>query len=242
MFSELCGKSTFENFIIVTTKWDGISRGVGGAHESELVDSFKPALDKGAQLVRYPIAAQSSAHDIIRRVVGYSSTNRRIRRHRNEVKAIRENATKALRDQEEKLRREFGLESHKIRKQMNIESEQAVSKVREQMRAEVEGVTAHHDEEERRVRTNMERMATLHYEARMTMKAEMRGMQEEAHLEIKRMAVCHDEEKRTMGTEIAALHRDNEARTVMETEVRGMEERARLEIKWLHKQTGGILV
>ena len=259
MFRELFRKSTLENVVILTNMWDKVSRGIGEARESELINYFfKPAIDKGAQFVRYHFTMQSSAHDIIRRITrnlptrlgkqqefvdetAHPGPDERIRRHQDELKAIREEAIKALRDKEE-LRREFEQEIRNIWKQMSAESEQEICKAREQTRVELERMTAHHDEEERRMKTNMERTAALHYEARMAMKAEMRGMQEEAHLEIRRMAVRHEEEKRRMGTEITALHHGNETRTAVETEIRGMEERARLEIKRLHKQTGGILV
>ena len=191
MFRQLCGKSTLENVIIVTSMWDDVLWGVGEARESELVNNFfKLALDKGAQLVRYHVAAQSSAHDIIRRVTRNLPTspgnqrefadettnpefNEWIRRYQDELKAIREEMTRGLRDQEEKLRREF---------------EQDIRQVREQMRAELERMAAHHDEEKRRMRIEMEQTAAFQNEARRVVETDMRRMQEQVRLEMGRLA------------------------------------------------------
>ena len=188
MFRQLCGKSTLENVIIVTSMWDDVLWGVGEARESELTTNFfKLALDKGAQLVRYRIATQSSAHDIIRRVTRNLSTSPGNQQEfvdestnpelyewiRRELKAIQEEMIRGLRDQEEKLRREF---------------EQDIRKVREQMRAELERMAAYHDEEVKRMKTEMERMAVFQNESIRLMETNMGRVQERAHLEVGRLA------------------------------------------------------
>ena len=231
MFRKFCSRLSLENFVIVTSMWGDFSWSVGEAHGGGLITNFfKPAIDEDTQLVRYHLVAQSSAHDIIQRITqntrlipGNSrqesdyeiiahELNERIRRYRDAPEPIREGMIQALRDLDEEIRRD------------------------------IEEVTVHLAKENRRMRTEMERMAALHNEARRAMEIEMRGMQEETHLEINRMAACHNEEKRRMGREITALHHGNEMRTAMETEIREMREQARSEIKLLHKQTGGILV
>ena len=157
MFRELCGRSTLENVIIVTTGWDHVSLGDGEVCESALVtDFFKPALDDGAKLVRYRVAAQQTAHDIIRRVTQNLRTspepNEQIRRHQDELKAVREEMIKVLRDQEQILRREFEQEIRRVREQARVElervrvdlerarveSEQEIRKAKEQTRVELE--------------------------------------------------------------------------------------------------------
>ena len=142
MFRKLCGKSTLENVIIVTTMWDRVSYD-GEARENTLVtDFFKRALDKGAQLVRYRVAAQPTAHDIIRRVTQNlrisPEPNEQIRRHQDELKAVREEMIKVLRDQEQILRREFEQEACKVWEQIMVEFEQKIYKVQEQARVELE--------------------------------------------------------------------------------------------------------
>ena len=125
-------------------------------------------------------------------------------------------AARALKDQEEEIQSDF---------------EQDICKIQEQTKAK----------SERWIRTEMERMAASYNKTKRAMETEMRVMQEEAYLEMKRVVARHDEEKRRVETEIAALRHDNETRK-MEAETRQMQEQARLEIKRLHKQTGGILV
>ena len=68
-FHELCGDTTLNNVVIVTNMWGNVSRDAGEVLENELSrKSFKPALDRGAQMVRHHNTAQS-AHDIIRKIV-----------------------------------------------------------------------------------------------------------------------------------------------------------------------------
>ena len=140
MVSKLCGKPMLQNVVIMTTMWDDVSRGAGEARESELVTNYlKPALDGGAQLVRYDNDVQSSAHDIIRRVTRNPELNEPTRqRHQNELQYVRREVIKVLIDQEEVLRRRFEQEIHKVREQTRAESERAIHEVQEQARAESE--------------------------------------------------------------------------------------------------------
>ena len=69
MFRELCGDTTLKNVILVTNMWGEIPQDVGEAREREITTGcLKPALDKGAQLVRHYNTIQS-AHDIVRSIL-----------------------------------------------------------------------------------------------------------------------------------------------------------------------------
>lgn len=69
MFRELCGDTTLKNVALVTNMWGEVSPEVGESSEYELSSrSFKPVIDKGAQMVRHHNTGQS-VHDIIRMIV-----------------------------------------------------------------------------------------------------------------------------------------------------------------------------
>ena len=69
IFRELCGEKSLKNVVLVTNMWGEVSQDVGEARERELASAFlKPALDKGAQMVRHHNTEQS-AHDVIRRII-----------------------------------------------------------------------------------------------------------------------------------------------------------------------------
>lgn len=54
MFLELCGENSLKNVTIVTTFWSEVTPAVGAKREAQLRDNFfKPALDKGAKLLRH---------------------------------------------------------------------------------------------------------------------------------------------------------------------------------------------
>lgn len=71
MFRKLCGDDSLKNVLIVTNMWNEVSLAKGIAREAELRTDdlfFKPALDKGAQLVRHTATAQS-ARTVLRLLV-----------------------------------------------------------------------------------------------------------------------------------------------------------------------------
>ena len=69
LFCKLCGESALKNVIIATNMWTGDSQDISEAREKELSGTFfKPALDRGAQMVRH-YNTTKSAHIIIRRIV-----------------------------------------------------------------------------------------------------------------------------------------------------------------------------
>jgi len=67
VFRQLCGQSTMVNVLIVTTKWDMTNHEMAVARETQLSTSdqiFKPAIEKGARLLRHD-NTRASAHSIL---------------------------------------------------------------------------------------------------------------------------------------------------------------------------------
>jgi hypothetical protein len=85
MFRKLCGDDTLKNVVIVTNTWSEVGQAKGEMREAELKNKFfKPALDKGAQMLRHDNTVQS-AHNISFRTILFllksnvsSSTRRKI--------------------------------------------------------------------------------------------------------------------------------------------------------------------
>jgi hypothetical protein len=71
LFRQLCGDTTLKNVVIVTNMWGEVSEEMGIAREVELANNdkfFKPALAKGAQMLRYannPESVRNVLHAII---------------------------------------------------------------------------------------------------------------------------------------------------------------------------------
>ncbi|KAJ2924780.1 hypothetical protein H1R20_g12313, partial [Candolleomyces eurysporus] len=68
MFSKLCGDSSLKNVVLLTNKWNEVDKRVGLAKEHELATRdifFKPALDKGARMMRHD-GSRRSALKVIR--------------------------------------------------------------------------------------------------------------------------------------------------------------------------------
>ncbi|KAG7089354.1 hypothetical protein E1B28_011044 [Marasmius oreades] len=72
VFKQLCGDDTLKNVVIVSNMWGQVDEDVGDAREQELTtnDTFlKPALDKGAKMVRHDNTPMN-ARAILRHLVG----------------------------------------------------------------------------------------------------------------------------------------------------------------------------
>ena len=135
MFRKLCGDTTLKNVILVTNMWGVDSQDANESREGELSSRFfKPALDKGAQMVRHHDTTQS-AHDILRRIIknrpavlqiqrelvdegkdivdtaaGESineELKEQIRRHQKELKELREEIMEALEAKDNQVRQEL---------------------------------------------------------------------------------------------------------------------------------------
>ena len=69
MFRKLCGDDTLKNVVIVTNMWGEVGQAKGEMREAELKNKFfKPALDKGAQMLRHGNTVES-AHNILRHII-----------------------------------------------------------------------------------------------------------------------------------------------------------------------------
>ena len=69
VFRKLCGDQTLKNVTILTNMWENIKPEDGEARERQLsARFFKPAIDKGARLLRHSNTVES-AHSIIRGIL-----------------------------------------------------------------------------------------------------------------------------------------------------------------------------
>lgn len=168
IFRKLCGETTLKHVVIATTMWDDVTPALGAKREKGLATNeplFKPALDKGARLVRHDNTA-ASAHEIIRSLMGLEPARLQIQRETvDENKAlIATEAGQALKDE---LERQAGAASRDI----------------EQLRAEVDGAFRRRDEQHR---AEMEAL-------RSEMRALMREKDELHLLEVEELRAALDE-------------------------------------------------
>ena len=174
MFRELCGDTTLRNVVIVTNMWGEVSPEDGESRENELSSRFfKPAIDKGARMVRHNKTAQS-AHDIIRMIMKNrpavlqiqrelvdehkdivdtaageavnKELNEQIRRHQAELKTIQEEMRQALKEKDEETKRELEEETRKLQEQM------------EKVKRDSEGMASNYAAEKVRMETKMKEM------------------------------------------------------------------------------------
>ena len=174
MFRELCGDSTLRNVVLVTNMWGEVSQEDGEEREEELITNFfKPVLDKRAQIARHHNTVES-AHDIIRHIIRNrpaalqiqrelvdegkdigdtaageavnKELNEQIRRHRAELKTIKEEMEKAMKDKDEETRRELEEETRKLQDHID------------RTRGDLATMTSRYDEEKRRTEDNIRRV------------------------------------------------------------------------------------
>ena len=146
MFHKLCGDAALKNIVLVTNMWGEVTPEVGEARERELSSKFfKPALDKGAQMIRHKNTVES-AHEIIRRIVKNRPVvlqiqrelvdehkdiadtaageainrelNEQMRRHRAELKKVEEEMVQALKEKDEETMQELEAERRKMQEQI----------------------------------------------------------------------------------------------------------------------------
>jgi len=167
MFQKLCGENTLQNVVIVTNMWGGVDRRVGEKREAELKGKdifFKPVLDKRGQMARH-LNTTDSARDILRLILhnpplplciqvelvdehkDISRTsageelnrelNARIRKHKEEVRALEEEMHRAMKDKDEEIRKELEEETKKVQgeiKRIEVEAEKMASDYRRRER------------------------------------------------------------------------------------------------------------
>jgi hypothetical protein len=148
MFRKLCGDSTLRNVIVVTNMWGEVDLQLGKEREAELMGEdifFKPVLDKGARMSRHDNTS-SSAENIIRLILenrplplriqqelvdeqkDISETgageelnrelNIQIRRHKQEMRVLREEMEQAMKNKDEETRRELEIETKRMQREI----------------------------------------------------------------------------------------------------------------------------
>ena len=185
MFRELCGDTSLENVVIVTSMWDNVPLDVGESREEELSSSFfKTALNKGARMVRHQNTEQS-AHDIIRMIMKNRPVVLQIQRelvdeHKNIVNtAAGETINKAL-DEQIKWRQ---AQLEEVQEQMV----QALNEGDEETREEMEEETRNLQELLKRIKEDSERMASNYTEEKKRMEARTEKMQKKMEKERKKV-------------------------------------------------------
>ena len=137
LFRKLCGDDALKNVIIVTNMWGDVTEDIGGAREKELSESelfFKPALEKGARMMRHNNTVES-AHRIIRSLLGMKpqvlavqhevvdenksvsetaagqdlrgELERQLAKHKEDIQSIRDEMAKLLKEKDQKHEEEI---------------------------------------------------------------------------------------------------------------------------------------
>jgi len=189
MFRKLCGDTTLHNVVIVTNMWGEVDRQVGDAREAELMREdifFKPVLDKGAQMARHENTIPS-AESIIRLVLGnhplplriqeelvnehkdISETgageelnreiNAQIKKHRQEMLALREEMRQAMKDKDDETRRELEIETQKMQREI-AKFENDAKRLKSDYKNEKERLETRLEEMEDEARREADRVAT----------------------------------------------------------------------------------
>ncbi|KAJ2926163.1 hypothetical protein H1R20_g10947, partial [Candolleomyces eurysporus] len=158
VFRELCGSSTLKNVVIVTNMWGAVTLEAGSARERGLATDdtfFKPALDKGAQMMRHDYTVDS-AQTIIRYFFDNNPVVLQIQRELvDEKKDILQ--TSAGMEMNKQLSAE--LERHRKEMKELMEEWKAAGDVKEQEAQELEVEREQLQKEIDRIRENARRLA-----------------------------------------------------------------------------------
>jgi hypothetical protein len=205
IFRELCGETSLKNVVLLTDMWGKVSHDVGEARERELTTNFlKPALDKGAQLVRHHDTEQS-AHDAIRKIMNNHPVVLQIQRElvdeRKDVAktAAGETLNKDLKEQAE--RHQADLEK------TQEEKARALRQKEEETRRRIQEEARKLEEQMRRVREEKERMAMKRRQEMEQAKLEAMRIEEQARVERQRAEWKHQLQMAELNLrQIAAAH------------------------------------
>jgi len=192
IFRELCGETSLKNVVLVTNMWGEVSSDVGQARETELASNFlKPALDKGARMVRHHNTEQS-AHGVLQCIINNHPVVLQIqrelvdehreitntsagaaintdlaeetRRHEAELRRVEEERARALRQQEEERRRMIQEEERRRQEQLRMvreEQERVALQHRQQMEAEARRLEEQARAERQRIEEEQRHQAAL---------------------------------------------------------------------------------
>ena len=189
IFRDLCGETSLKNVVLVTNMWSEVSPEVGEAREKELSSNFlKPALDKGAQMVRHHDTEQS-AHDAIRRIMNNHPVVLQIQHELvDEHKDIANTAAAATINAElEEARRRHEAEVRRVQEEM----ERAMREKQEETRRRIEEEARRREEEIRREREEQERIALQRRQEMERAEMEARRLAEQARIERERVEEEH---------------------------------------------------
>ncbi|KAJ3509700.1 hypothetical protein NMY22_g16206 [Coprinellus aureogranulatus] len=212
-FRKLCGESTLRNVIIVTNMWGEVTPQLGAQREHELSSSedfFKPALDKGAKMLRHHNTLESG-HEIVRHILRNNPMALQIQKEIVEEKKDVSQTAAA-----DEIERELRAEKERQR----IEAERVKRELEEATRKREEELRKQREEDARRRQAELDRIA-----------AEQRRVQEQMERERREMERRMREEEENRRREMERIHRENQER--IERERREAEEAHR---RWREEQ------
>jgi len=133
----MCGDKALRNVAIMTNMWGKVTTEVGIAREEELASSFfKPALDKGAQLLRHSDTIES-AHEVIRTVLENQRVILQIQKEMVDHWKVSETAAgKELRKELDKQAGKRAIQLRELREMLN-QTEAGDEETRQELRQEI---------------------------------------------------------------------------------------------------------
>ena len=158
MLSKLCGDTALKNVVLVTNMWGEVGLTVGESRENELSsDFFKPAIDKGASMIRHDNTAES-AHNIVRSIMKNSPMVLQIQRELvDEKKVIVDTAAgRAVNKELDEEIRRHQAELEEVQEEMK----QAIEKKEEETRQELEEAMKELKEKMEGIKQDSERIAS----------------------------------------------------------------------------------
>lgn len=148
VFRKLCGDGALHNVVVVTNMWEEVDPWISSAREAELMEEdifFKPLLDRGARMARHNNTL-ASAESIIRLVldnrplplqiqvelvdkhkdISETSAGEELNRElstlimkkQEEIRVLKEEMGRAVKDKEDMVRREFEVETKRMQKEI----------------------------------------------------------------------------------------------------------------------------
>lgn len=65
IFKKLCGEDSFDNIVLITTRWDDIDEETGNARERQLEAGYwKPVISRGSRVARF-LGTPKSASELL---------------------------------------------------------------------------------------------------------------------------------------------------------------------------------
>jgi len=225
MFRKLCGDTTLQNVVIVTNMWGEVDPQVGNAREAELMRDdlfFKPVLDKGAQMARHentvpsaenvvrlildnhplPLRIQEelvNEHKDISETGAGEELNReisaQIKKHQQEMRALKEEMEQAIKDKDEETRRELEIETKKMQREIA------------RFENDAKRLASDYESEKERLETRLEQMETESRQESDRIAAQYQRQIDELRYTLETNAAASEREKALMRDQIDELSR-----------------------------------